>query len=50
MVTRALGLERDEVPAVLAWYDAIVAAVTEITAGRPVPGAGPRRSGSCVSG
>ena len=40
MVTRALGLERDEVPAVLAWYDAIVAAVTEITAGQPVPDTG----------
>ena len=40
MVTRALGLERDEVPAVLAWYDAIVGAVTEITAGHPVPDTG----------
>ena len=38
MVTRALGLARDEVAAVLAWYDAIVAAVTEITAGQPVAG------------
>jgi cytochrome P450 len=33
-MARALGLERDDVPAVLGWYDAIVAAVTEITAGR----------------
>ena len=40
MVTRALGLERGEVPAVLAWYDAIVGAVTEITAGQPVPDTG----------
>jgi cytochrome P450 len=40
MVTRVLGLERDEVPAVLAWYDAIVGAVTEITAGHPVPDTG----------
>jgi cytochrome P450 len=35
IVTRALGLERTEVDAVLGWYDAIVAAVTDITAGRP---------------
>jgi cytochrome P450 len=40
MVTRSLGLERAEVPAVLAWYDAIVGAVTEITAGHPVPDIG----------
>ena len=33
IVARALGLERGEVPAMLAWYDAIVATVTEITAG-----------------
>jgi cytochrome P450 len=39
-VARALGLERDEVPSVLAWYDAIVAAVTEITAGHGLPAAG----------
>jgi cytochrome P450 len=32
IVVRSLGLERDEVPAVLGWYDAIVSAVTEITA------------------
>jgi cytochrome P450 len=34
IVTRALGLKRDEVTAVLGWYDAIVASVTSITAGR----------------
>jgi hypothetical protein len=34
IVTRALGLERDEVTDVLTWYDAIVASVTSITAGR----------------
>jgi cytochrome P450 len=39
-VARALGLGRDEVTSVLAWYDAIVAAVTEITAGHDVPAAG----------
>jgi cytochrome P450 len=39
-MTRALGLEPDEVPAVLAWYDAIVGAVTEITAGAAVPATG----------
>jgi|SRR5581483_7944152 len=33
VVARALGLRRDEVTSVLAWYDAIVAAVTEITSG-----------------
>ncbi len=33
IVAQALGLDTSEVPAVLAWYDAIVAAVTEITAG-----------------
>jgi cytochrome P450 len=36
-MTRALGLEPEEVPAVLAWYDAIVGAVTEITAGTDMP-------------
>jgi cytochrome P450 len=34
IVTRVLGLEREEVDAVLGWYDAIVASVTDITAGR----------------
>jgi cytochrome P450 len=35
IVARALGLDRREVPAVLAWYDAIVTSVTHITAGEP---------------
>jgi cytochrome P450 len=39
-MTRALGLGPDEVPSVLAWYDAIVDAVTEITAGADVTPAG----------
>jgi cytochrome P450 len=34
IVTRALGLERDEVDDVLGWYDAIVSSVTTITEGR----------------
>jgi cytochrome P450 len=34
IVTRALGLHRTEVEAVLGWYAAIVEAVTDITAGR----------------
>ena len=34
IVTRALGLKRDEVDQVLVWYDAIVGSVTDITAGR----------------
>jgi cytochrome P450 len=34
VVTRMLGFERSEVGQVLAWYDAIVAGVTGITAGR----------------
>lgn len=33
IVTQALGLSRDEVADVLAWYDAIVTSVTQITAG-----------------
>ena len=41
IVTHALGLERDEVQDVLGWYDAIVASVTEITAG-----CGPTASGT----
>jgi len=40
MVTHALGLERVGVERVLGWYDAIVGAVTELTAGRPLPPAG----------
>jgi len=41
-VTHALGLEDAGVAEVLAWYDAIVASVTEITAGRPATEAGRR--------
>ncbi|MGH2884204.1 MAG: cytochrome P450 [Solirubrobacteraceae bacterium] len=37
IMARALGLEQDEVGAMLGWYDAIVAAVTEVTAGHDVP-------------
>lgn len=37
IVVRALGLERDQVEAVLGWYDTIVSGVTAITAGRPLP-------------
>lgn len=40
IITEALGLGRDDVPDVLGWYDAIVAAVTAITAGEEVPAAG----------
>ena len=40
IVTRALGLGRDEVADVLAWYDAIVASVTSITAGTGATAAG----------
>ncbi|MGI8428746.1 MAG: cytochrome P450 [Solirubrobacteraceae bacterium] len=40
IITRALGLEADEVVAVLAWYEAIVGAVTELTAGNPVTSEG----------
>jgi cytochrome P450 len=39
-MTRALGLGLEEVATVLTWYDAIVGAVTEITAGAEVPAAG----------
>src|SRR5690349_449812 len=39
-MTRALGLGAEEVAAVLTWYDAIVSAVTEITAGADVPATG----------
>src|SRR5947207_1213832 len=39
-VTRALGLADEQVEAVLGWYDAIVAAVNEITAGRGLPAEG----------
>jgi cytochrome P450 len=36
VVTRALGFEDADVDTVLGWYDRIVAAVTDITAGRPL--------------
>ncbi len=38
--THALGLDSAETGAVLRWYDAIVGAVTEITAGRALPQTG----------
>ena len=37
---RALGFENADAGAVLGWYDRIVTAVTEITAGRPLSGDG----------
>jgi cytochrome P450 len=37
IMARALGLQQDEVGTMLDWYDAIVAAVTEVTAGHDVP-------------
>ncbi len=37
IMARALGLDQGEVGAMLGWYDAIVAAVTEVTAGRELP-------------
>ncbi|MGI8864935.1 MAG: cytochrome P450 [Solirubrobacteraceae bacterium] len=40
IVTRALGLEAGEVPAVLRWYEAIVSTVTKITAGAEVDAEG----------
>ena len=40
VVTFALGLGDTDTDAVLGWYDGIVAAVTEVTAGSPVPPAG----------
>ena len=40
VVTHALGLRETDTAAVLGWYDAIVAAVTEVTAGAEVPAAG----------
>jgi len=42
-VTRALGLDGAATGAVLGWYDAIVAAVTDLSAGRP-PGAAAARA------
>ncbi len=43
VVARALGLESADAGAVLGWYERIVAAVTDITAGRP-PGADGREA------
>ncbi|HET6867173.1 MAG TPA: cytochrome P450 [Solirubrobacteraceae bacterium] len=40
IMARALGLDHDEVAPMLGWYDGIVAAVTDITAGQNVPAAG----------
>jgi cytochrome P450 len=40
VVTHSLGLRETDTSAVLGWYDAIVAAVTEVTAGGDVPAAG----------
>jgi cytochrome P450 len=40
VVTHALGLRATETGAVLRWYDAIVAAVTEVTAGGQIPAPG----------
>jgi hypothetical protein len=40
VITDALGLERVGTAAVLRWYDAIVDAVTRVTAGEPVSAAG----------
>ncbi len=37
IMARALGLDQEEVGTMLGWYDAIVAAVTEVTAGHDVP-------------
>jgi cytochrome P450 len=41
-VTRALGLDGAATGAVLGWYDAIVAAVTDLSAGRPAGAAAAR--------
>ncbi len=46
IVTQALGLGREEVADVLAWYDAIVTSVTEITAGNGATTAGREAFGS----
>ena len=40
IMARALGLEQREVGEMLDWYDGIVTAVTEITAGHALPAAG----------
>jgi cytochrome P450 len=46
IVTQTLGLDRDEVADVLAWYEAIVASVTEITAGNGATAAGEEAFGN----
>jgi cytochrome P450 len=46
IVTQALGLDRGEVADVLAWYDAIVNSVTEITSGHGATTAGEEAFGS----
>jgi cytochrome P450 len=46
IMARALGLEQAEVGAMLRWYDAIVAAVTDVTAGREIPAAGAEAFGA----
>ena len=40
IMARALGLEQAEVGTMLGWYDAIVGAVTEVTAGHSIPASG----------
>jgi cytochrome P450 len=40
IMARALGLHQDEVTPMLGWYDGIVTAVTDITAGHSLPAAG----------
>ena len=40
IMARALGIDENEVDAMLSWYDGIVSAVTEITAGHPKPQSG----------
>jgi hypothetical protein len=42
VLTRALGMRPDESDVVRGWYESIVAAVTAVTAGAPLPAAGPR--------
>jgi cytochrome P450 len=49
IITRALGLGRDEAETVLGWYDAISATVTGITAGTAV-GAGTGTAGDTSAG
>ena len=49
IVTVALGLPDEDTGAVLGWYDRIVAAVTEVTEGKPVPRVrAARRSPHCT--